>query len=153
MNMLLEIKAKMSKNRVPAAERFVFMKPEGTNALVASLVAINRDFGAVATISEAHVLRVAGFDIIECPHLTAGGVDNANVTMGTGHVFPVAYASKKPMLFCHRDSVGIVLLDGIKMEKARRIEYQADQIVGKLMMGSAGLRPECTFMGVVNPPA
>lgn len=149
----LEVKAKMAKNYVPVNDRYCFLEPELFSALASSTTFLNRDFGANGTILEGNVVRLAGFDFIECPHLTAGGDDNANVTMGTGHVFPAAYAAKKPMLFCHRDSVGIVLLDGIKMEKARRIEYQADQIVGKLMMGSAGLRPECTFMGVVNPPA
>ena len=67
---LLEIKAKMSNNYVPESERYVFMTPTARTALIASLVAINRDYGGVATITDANILRIAGFDIIECPHLT-----------------------------------------------------------------------------------
>ena len=151
VNMLLEIKAKMSKNRVPAAERFVFMKPEGTNALVASLVAINRDFGAVATITEANVLRVAGFDIIECPHLTDGGAAvNEGVLQGAGHVFPDTYKDSCMFIAMHRTAVGTVKLRDLALEQARRAEYQADMLVAKYAMGHGGLRPEAAFMGVVT---
>lgn len=151
VNMLLEIKAEMSMNRVPAGERFVFMKPEGVNALVASLVAINRDYGAVATITEANVLRVAGFDIIETPHLTDGGAAvNDGLLQGTGHVFPSTYADTCQFIAMHRTAVGTVKLRDLALEQARRAEYQADMLVAKYAMGHGGLRPEAAFLGIIT---
>ena len=151
VNMLLEIKAEMSKNRVPDMERYVFMRPEGVNALVASLVAINRDYGAVATITEANVLRVAGFDIFETPHLTDGGATvNDGVLQGTGHVFPATYKNSCQFVAMHRTAVGTVKLRDLALEQARRPEYQADQIIAKYAMGHGGLRPEAAFMGIIT---
>lgn len=151
VNMLLEIKAKMSKNRVPATERYVYMLPEGVNALVASLVAINRDYGAVATITDANVMRVAGFDIIECPHLTDGGAPvNDGVLQGTGHVFPATYKDTCMFIAAHRTAVGTVKLRDLALEQARRPEYQADMLVAKYAMGHGGLRPEAAYMGVIT---
>lgn len=151
VNMLLEIKAEMSMNRVPAGERFVFMKPEGVNALVASLVAINRDYGAVATITEANVLRVAGFDIIETPHLTDGGAAvNDGLLQGAGHVFPATYADTCQFIAMHRTAVGTVKLRDLALEQARRAEYQADMLVAKYAMGHGGLRPEAAFLGIIT---
>ena len=151
VNMLLQIKADMSKNRVPATERFVFMKPEGVNALVASLVAINRDYGAVATITEANVLRVAGFDIIETPHLTDGGAAvNDGVLQGSGHVFPAAHKDACQFVAMHRTAVGTVKLRDLALEQARRPEYQADQIIAKYAMGHGGLRPEAAYIGTIT---
>lgn len=151
VNMLLEIKAEMSKNRVPATERYVFMKPEGVNALVASLVAINRDYGAVATITEANVLRVAGFDIIETPHLTDGGAAvNDGLLQGAGHIFPATYADTCQFIAMHRTAVGTVKLRDLALEQARRAEFQADMLVAKYAMGHGGLRPEAVFMGIIT---
>ena len=151
VNMLLEIKAEMSKNRVPETERYVFMKPEGTAALVASLVAINRDYGAVATITEGNVLRVAGFDILECPHLTDGGAAvNDGLLQGGGHVFPASYKDSCLFIAMHRTAVGTVKLRDLALEQARRPEYQADMLVAKYAMGHGGLRPEAAFMGIIT---
>lgn len=151
VEMLLNVKTKMSNNYVPATERYVFMKPEGVNALVASLVAINHDYGAVATITEGNVLRVAGFDIIETPHLTAGGAAvNEGVIQGSGHVFPADYKDNCAFLAMHRTAVGTVKLKDLALERARRAEYQADMLVASYAMGHGGLRPEAAFMGVIS---
>ncbi|WPJ52307.1 major capsid protein [Klebsiella phage RCIP0048] len=45
-------------------------------------------------------------------------------------------------LFQHRSAVGTVKLKDLALERARRTEYQADQIVAKYAMGHGGLRPE-----------
>lgn len=151
VEMLLNVKTKMSQNYVPANERYVFMTPTGVNALVASLVAINHDYGAVATITEGNVLRVAGFDIIETPHLTAGGADvNDGVIQGEGHVFPTQYKDNCVFLAMHRTAVGTVKLKDLAIERARRAEYQADMLVASYAMGHGGLRPEAAFMGVID---
>lgn len=151
VKMLLEVKTKMSNNYVPANDRYVYMTPTGVNALVASLVAINRDYGAVATITEGNVLRVAGFDIIETPHLTMGGAaKNDGVIQGDGHVFPAAYKDKTVFIAMHRTAVGTVKLKDLALERARRAEYQSDMLVASYAMGHGGLRPEAAFMGTIE---
>lgn len=150
---LLEVKTKMSELYVPTSERYCFMTPEAHNALVASLVAINRDYGAVATITEGNVLRVAGFDIIECPHLTIGGADATGILQGEGHVFPATYTDTCAFIAMHKSAVGTVKLRDLKLERARRAEYQADMLVASYAMGHGGLRPEAAFMGVITQSA
>lgn len=151
VKMLLDVKTKMSNNYVPANDRYVFMTPTGVNALVASLVAINHDYGAVATITEGNVLRVAGFDIIETPHLTTGGAAiNEGVIQGDGHVFPADYKDNTVFIAMHRTSVGTVKLKDLALERARRAEYQSDMLVASYAMGHGGLRPEATFMGTIS---
>lgn len=147
---LLDIKAKMGSLYVPETERYCFMTPEAKTSLVASLVAINRDYGAVATITEGNVLRVAGFDIIECPHLTAGGADATDILQGEGHVFPATYKDTCKFIAMHKSAVGTVKLRDLKLERARRAEYQADMLVASYAMGHGGLRPEAAFMGVIT---
>lgn len=151
VRMLLEVKTKMSNNYVPANDRYVYMTPIGVNALVSSLVAINRDYGAVATITEGNVLRVAGFDIIETPHLTRGGAEkNDGVIQGNGHEFPAAYKDNTIFIAMHRTAVGTVKLKDLALERARRAEYQSDMLVASYAMGHGGLRPEAAFMGVIE---
>lgn len=151
VKMLLDIKAKMSNNYVPETERYVYMTPVARTSLIASLVAINRDYGGIATITDANILRIAGFDIIECPHLTIGGADkNDGVLQGDGHVFPAAYKDKCAFIAMHRTAVGTVKLKDLKLEQARRAEYQADMLAASYAMGHGGLRPEAAYMGCIE---
>lgn len=156
VSMLLEAKTAMSNNYVPNEGRVCYMLPVCVNALVASKDAINRDFGAVASIVDAKVTRIAGIDIVECPHLTVGGVtstDNGTpegLIQGTGHIFPAEYKDKAAFLVAHRTTVGTLVLKSFNLEHGRRIEYQADHIVGKYAMGHGCLRPEAAFMGVIE---
>ena len=147
---LLQAKAEMSKNYVPATERYAYVDPEYHSALASAIDFLNRDYGASGNILEGNVIRLAGFDIIECPHLTRGGDDNANVIQGDGHVFPAEYADKHPIIICHKTSAGVLRLKNLSMETGRRIQYQADQMVAKMAVGMGGLRPESSFMGIVE---
>lgn len=151
VQMLLELKAKFSNQYVPDSERYVYMKPEGIAALINSWTAINRDFGAVGTIVEGNITRLAGFDIIEVPHLTTGGVDGANVLKsGASHDFPTAYKDKAVFVAAHHSAVGTVKLKDLSLETGRRIELQADHVVAKYSMGHGGLRPEATAIGTIS---
>lgn len=147
---LLMAKAEMSKNYVPAADRYAYLDPEYHSALASAIEFLNRDYGASGTILEGNVIRLAGFDIIECPHITRGGDDNANVIQGEGHVFPAEYADKHPIIICHKTAAGVLRLKNLSMESGRRMEYQADQMIAKMAVGMGGLRPEAAFMGVVE---
>jgi len=151
-DLLLQIKAKMSKNYVPKVDRYAFVSPDIHSALSSNLDFLNSQYGAHASLGDSDIINMDGFQIIECPHLTAGGDDNTNVMQGDGHIFPDAYASKEPILVCQRTSVGIVKLRDLAFEQARRPEYQADQLIAKLSIGVGGLRPESTFMGIINNP-
>lgn len=147
---LLEAKAKMSKNYVPATERYAYIDPEYHSALASAVEFLNRDYGASGTILEGNVIRLAGFDILECPHIVRGGDDNANVIQGEGHVFPATYADKHPIIICHKTAAGVLRLKNLSMETGRRIEYQADQMIAKMAVGMGGLRPEAAFLGVIE---
>ena len=147
---LLQAKAAMSKNYVPAAERYAYLDPDYHSALASAVEFLNRDYGASGTILEGNVIRLAGFDIIECPHIARGGDDNANVLQGEGHVFPTAYADKHPIIICHKTAAGVLRLKNLSMESGRRIEYQADQMIAKMAVGMGGLRPEAAFLGIIN---
>ena len=147
---LLEAKAKMSKNYVPATERYAYLDPEYHSALASAVEFLNRDYGASGTILEGNVIRLAGFDILECPHIVRGGDDNANVIQGEGHVFPALYADKHPIIICHKTAAGVLRLKNLSMETGRRIEFQADQMIAKMAVGMGGLRPEAAFLGVIE---
>lgn len=149
-DILLEGKTKMANNYVPTQDRYAYMLPEYHSALASALDFLNRNYGANGSILEGNVIRLAGFDIFECPHLTQGGADASNAGQGDGHVFPSAYKDKKPILMCHKSSVGVVRLKGLSLESGRRINYQSDQIVATMAEGIGGLRPEATFMGIVE---
>ena len=151
VQMLLELKAKFSNQYVPATERYVYMKPEGVAALVASWNAINRDFGAVGTLTDGNIPKIDGFNVIEVPHLTDGGADGANVlSSGTAHTFPSTYKNKCVFVAAHHTAVGTVKLKDLAVETGRRIEYQATQLVAKYSMGHGGLRPEATAIGCIS---
>lgn len=147
---ILKAKAEMSKNYVPATERYAYLDPEYHSALASAVEFLNRDYGASGTILEGNVIRLAGFDILECPHIVRGGDDNANVIQGEGHVFPATYADKHPIIICHKTAAGVLRLKNLSMETGRRIEYQADQMIAKMAVGMGGLRPEAAFLGVIE---
>lgn len=152
-NILLQVKAKMAQNYVPVSDRYCFVTPEIHAALASNLDFLNSNYGAAATLGNSNIISMDGFQIIECPHLTTGGDDPTNTIQGDGHAFPAKYASKSPLLICHKSSVGILTLKDIAFEQARRPEYQADQLIAKYAIGIGGLRPESTFMGIINNPA
>ncbi|MNW00536.1 hypothetical protein D3C71_1960440 [compost metagenome] len=56
-------------------------------------------------------------------------------------------------LLVHRSAVGTVKLKDMALERARRAEFQADQIIGKYAMGHGGLRPEAAGALVFTPAA
>lgn len=149
IEMLLDMKVKMKNNYVPDDGRVVYIKPEGAAALIQHRDVLNKDYGSPYTIIEGEVKKVCGFDLVECPHLTKGGVDNENVLQGGGHIFPADYAKNAMFVAAHRDTIGTLILKSMQVEHARRAEYQADMLVAKMAVGIGGLRPEAAFLGVI----
>ena len=142
---LLEMKAKWTTQYVPEEERFAYITPEVESAIITSKDAINRDYGAIASIVDGNIDKLCGFKIIAVPHLKAGGANKTGMlgTAPEGHVFPTEYT--KALAVCaHRTAVATVKLKDLQLEYARRPELQADMIIAKNAVGHGGLRPEAS---------
>ena len=142
---LLEMKSKWTSQYVPEEERFAYITPEVESALIASKDAINKDYGAVATIVDGNIDKLCGFKIVAVPHLKAGGADKTGMlgTAPEGHEFPADYANALAVC-AHRTAVATVKLKDLQLEHARRAELQADMIIAKNAVGHGGLRPEAS---------
>lgn len=142
---LLEMKAKWTTQYVPEEERFAYTTPEVESAIITSKDAINRDYGAVASIVDGNIDKLCGFKIIAVPHLKAGGADKTGMlgTSPEGHEFPTDYAGALAVC-AHRTAVATVKLKDLQLEHARRPELQADMIIAKNAVGHGGLRPEAS---------
>lgn len=142
---LLEMKAKWTTQYVPEEERFAYITPEVESAIITSKDAINRDYGAVASIVDGNIDKLCGFKIIAVPHLKAGGADKTGMlgTAPEGHEFPTDYAGALAVC-AHRTAVATVKIKDLQLEHARRPELQADMIIAKNAVGHGGLRPEAS---------
>ena len=142
---LLAMKAKWTTQYVPEEERFAYITPEVESAIITSKDAINRDYGAVASIVDGNIDKLCGFKIIAVPHLKAGGADKTGMlgTSPEGHEFPTDYAGALAVC-AHRTAVATVKLKDLQLEHARRPELQADMIIAKNAVGHGGLRPEAS---------
>lgn len=149
---LTKARASLTKNYVPAGDRVFFCDPDSYSAILAALMPNAANYAALIDPERGSIRNVMGFEVVEVPHLTAGGAsgkrdgtDSANQL----HKFPeTATATEKVAkdtvvgLFMHRSAVGTVKLKDLALERARRANFQADQIIAKYAMGHGGLRPE-----------
>lgn len=147
-------RAKLTRNYVPSGDRFFYTTPENYSAILAALMPNAANYLALIDPESGNIRNVMGFEIIEVPHLTAGGAgddrkDDGSAPTNQQHAFPVAATGDIKValdnvvgLFCHRSAVGTVKLKDLALERARRANYQADQIIAKYAMGHGGLRPE-----------
>lgn len=144
-------RARLTKNYVPSADRTFYTTPDNYSAILAALMPNAANYQALIDPSTGSIRNVMGFEVIEVPHLTAGGAgnDREDATSEQKHAFPaIATGNDKVALdtvvglFCHRSAVGTVKLKDMALERARRANYQADQIIAKYAMGHGGLRPE-----------
>ena len=144
-------RARLTKNYVPSADRTLYTTPDNYSAILAALMPNAANYQALIDPSTGSIRNVMGFEVIEVPHLTAGGAgdDREDGATNQKHAFPAAAAGDVKValdtvvgLFCHRSAVGTVKLKDMALERARRANYQADQIIAKYAMGHGGLRPE-----------
>lgn len=133
---LIDARAHMSNNWVPQGDRYFLVDPEGYSAIVRALMPDAANYQALFDPSSGKLMTVCGFQIIETPNLHNGGVD------GKHTIDPQITTATLQGLVFHRSAVGTVKLKDLAMERARRAEYQADQIIAKYAMGHGGLRPE-----------
>ena len=133
---LLAARAAFTKNYVPMGDRYCLLTPEGYSALIKALMPDSANYQALFDPNSGKLQTICGFEVIEVPHLLNDGVDGKH-TLNT----KLTTANLQGIVF-HRSAVGTVKLKDLAMERARRAEYQADQIIAKMAMGHGGLRPE-----------
>lgn len=133
---LIDARAHMSNNWVPTSDRYFLVDPEGYSAIIRALMPDAANYQALFDPSSGKLMTVCGFQIIETPNLHNKGVD------GKHAIDSKIETAKLQGIAFHRSAVGTVKLKDLAMERARRAEYQADQIIAKYAMGHGGLRPE-----------
>lgn len=152
---LTKARAALTKNYVPAGDRYFYTTPDNYSAILAALMPNAANYQALIDPATGTIRNVMGFEVIEVPHLTAGGAgsDRPDVVGGEvtaqKHAFPATASGDVKValdnvvgLFMHRSAVGTVKLKDMALERARRANFQADQIIGKYAMGHGKLRPE-----------
>ena len=144
---LIDARAHMSNNWVPQGDRYFLVDPEGYSAIVRALMPDAANYQALFDPSSGKLMTVCGFQIIETPNLHNGGVDAKHVLDSK-----ITTANLQGIVF-HRSAVGTVKLKDLAMERARRAEYQADQIIAKYAIGHGGLRPEAVGIFVKTAQA
>lgn len=133
---LIDARAHMSNNWVPTSDRYFLVDPEGYSAIIRALMPDAANYQALFDPASGKLMTVCGFQIIETPNLHNKGVDSKHTLDSQ-----ISSANLQGIAF-HRSAVGTVKLKDLAMERARRAEYQADQIIAKYAMGHGGLRPE-----------
>jgi hypothetical protein len=154
-------RARLTSNYVPSSDRVFYTTPENYSAILAALMPNAANYQALIDPSTGSIRNVMGFEVIEVPHLTAGGAgdDREDATANQKHAFPATASGDVKValdnvvgLFNHRSAVGTVKLKDMALERARRANFQADQIIAKYAMGHGGLRPEACGALVFGAP-
>lgn len=122
---LLAARAQMTKNYVPMGDRYCLLTPEGYSAVMKALMPDSANYHALFDPNTGKLQTICGFEVIEVPHLLNEGVDGKHALNSK-----VKTAGLQGIVF-HRSAVGTVKLKDLAMERARRAEYQADQIIAK----------------------
>lgn len=122
---LLAARAQMTKNYVPMGDRYCLLTPEGYSAVVKALMPDSANYHALFDPNTGKLQTICGFEVIEVPHLLNEGVDGKHALNSK-----IKTADLQGIVF-HRSAVGTVKLKDLAMERARRAEYQADQIIAK----------------------
>ena len=144
---LLAARAAFTKNYVPMGDRYCLLTPEGYSAVMKALMPDSANYHALFDPNTGKLQTICGFEVIEVPHLLNDGVDEK-------HTLNEKYtAAELQGIVFHRSAVGTVKLKDLAMERARRAEYQADQIIAKYAMGHGGLRPEAVGVFVKTAQA
>lgn len=150
-------RGRLTKNYVPASDRSFFTSPDDYSAILAALMPNAANYAALIDPETGNIRNVMGFTVIEVPHLTVGGAGDDHDGTNQKHAFPATASGDVKVaadnvvgIFNHRSAVGTVKLKDMALERARRPEFQADQIIGKYAMGHGGLRPEAAGALVVT---
>jgi len=144
---LINARAAFTKNWVPTSDRYFLCDPDTYSAILRALMPDEANYSALFNPNTGKLQNVCGFEIVETPNFLNEGVDGK-------HALNSKYtAAKLQGIAFHRSAVGTVKLRDLAMERARRAEYQADQIIAKYSMGHGGLRPEAVGVFVQTAQA
>lgn len=144
-------RAGLTQNYVPSGDRTFYTTPANYSAILAAMMPNAANYAALIDPETGNIRNVMGFEVVEVPHLTAGGGKGTTLAglVDTAHVLPATATAVLPVavdslvgLFNHRSAVATLKLKDMSLERARRPEYQADQIIARYAMGHGGLRPE-----------
>lgn len=144
---LLAARAEMTKNYVPLNDRYCLLTPEGYSAVIKALMPDAANYQALFDPNSGKLQTICGFEVVEVPHLLNEGIDGKHALSET-----IKTAGLQGIVF-HRSAVGTVKLKDLAMERARRPEYQADQMIAKYAIGHGGLRPEAVGIFVKQAQA
>ena len=160
------MRAEFTKKYVPVGDRTFYTSPDYYSAILSALMPNAANYAALIDPETGNIRNVMGFEVVETPHMTAakatgGMVDKPEDAFdGTGHVFPTTGSTTSGAmtvgadnvigLCAHRSAIATLKLKDMALERARRPEYQADQIIAKYAMGHGGLRPEAVGAIVFN---
>lgn len=144
---LLAARAEMTKNYVPLNDRYCLLTPEGYSAVIKALMPDAANYQALFDPNSGKLQTICGFEVVEVPHLLNDGIDGKHALSDK-----IKTAGLQGIVF-HRSAVGTVKLKDLAMERARRPEYQADQMIAKYAMGHGGLRPEAVGVFVQKAQA
>lgn len=144
---LIDARAHFTKNWVPAGDRYFLVPPEGYSAICRALMPDAANFAAIFDPNTGKLQNVCGFQIVETPNFLNKGVDGKHALKKQ-----ISEAALQGIVF-HRSAVGALKLKDLAMERARRAEYQADQIIAKMAVGHGGLRPEAVGLFVKSAQA
>ncbi|MGL5719183.1 MAG: phage capsid protein [Alphaproteobacteria bacterium] len=153
------MRAEFTKRYVPTGDRTFFTSPDVYSMVLAALMPNAANYAALIDPETGNIRNVMGFEIVETPHMAQKMVDNVTDAFdGVGHVFPATGvdvttwgtatgatkigADNVCGIAMHRSAIATLKLKDMALERARRPEYQADQIIAKYAMGHGGLRPE-----------
>lgn len=154
-------RAKLTKNYVPAKDRYFYTTPENYSAVLAALMPNAANYAALIDPETGNIRNVMGFTVVEVPHLVDGGAEGIGFEGQVDglHAFPATGTPTAPVaintivgLFNHRSAIATLKLKDMSLERARRPEYQADQIIAKYAMGHGGLRPEAAGALITATP-
>lgn len=159
---LTKARAALTKNYVPASDRVFYTTPDNYSAILAALMPNAANYSALIDPERGSIRNVMGFEVVEVPHLTMGGASGKRDDTDASsqkHKFPETATDNAKVakdtvvgLFQHRSAVGTVKLKDLALERARRPNFQADQIIAKYAMGHGGLRPEAAGALVFKKP-
>lgn len=154
-------RAEFTKRYVPTGDRTFFTSPDVYSMILAALMPNAANYAALIDPETGNIRNVMGFEVIETPHMAKSEDAVTNQTDafgGAGHKFPPTGTDISTWgtttgqvtlgennvcgIVMHRSAIATLKLKDMALERARRPEYQADQIIAKYAMGHGGLRPE-----------
>lgn len=164
-------RAEFTKRYIPAGDRYFATSPDNYSAILSAMMPHAANYAALIDPETGNIRNVMGFEVYETPHMvqmTEFVSNPADALAGDGHVFPttaaadnfatpdglgIVNATNVMGLYWHRSAVATLKLKDMALERARRAEFQADQLIAKYAMGHGGLRPEAAGAIIVSKDA